>query len=155
MFTDLILTSIAATIASLGFAILYNIPKRTLPAASFIGGCGWAVYYLLTNSTNSQLFAGAGIAAFVIAIMSQLFARNFGVPVTILSIPAIIPIVPGGSAYNGMRAFILGEYVVATGFVIDTFIIAGAIALGLTVNTAIFQVLSPKAIVQQGRRYLP
>lgn len=40
-------------------------------------------------------------------------------------------------------------------YLIETFIVAGGLALGLTVNSAIFQVLSPRAIIQQGRRYLP
>lgn len=155
MLLDIIITTIAALFSSLGFAILYNIPRKTLPVSALIGGSGWAVYYSLINGLGFQLFVGAAAASLFIAVVSQLSARRFSVPVTILSIPAIIPIVPGGSAYNGMRAFIMGEYIVATGYVIDTFIIAGAIALGLTVNTAIFQVLSPKAIVQQGRRYLP
>lgn len=155
MLLDIIITTIAALFTSLGFAILYNIPRKTLPVSALIGGSGWAVYYSLINGLGFQLFVGAAAASLFIAVVSQLSARRFSVPVTILSIPAIIPIVPGGSAYNGMRAFIMGEYIVATGYVIDTFIIAGAIALGLTVNTAIFQVLSPKAIVQQGRRYLP
>ncbi len=155
MFVDILVTTIAAILATLGFAILYNIPRKTLPVSALIGGTGWAVYYSLINGLDVQLFVGAAAASLFIAVVSQLFARRFSVPVTILSIPAIIPIVPGGSAYNGMRAFIMGEYIIATSYVIDTFIIAGAIALGLTVNTAIFQVLSPKAIVQQGRRYLP
>ncbi|HLQ74581.1 MAG TPA: threonine/serine exporter family protein [Alloiococcus sp.] len=152
---NIFITTIAATFTTLGFAILYNIPRRHLPIASIIGGMGWMIYYFFMNDLGIQLFASAGLASLTISVVSQLFARKYAVPVTIFSIPAIIPLVPGGSAYNGMRAFIMGEYAIATGHVIDTFIIAGAIALGLTVNTAIFQVLSPKAIVQQGRRYLP
>lgn len=152
---QLIYTTIAAGFTTLGFAILYNIPRRTLLPCSLIGSFGWFIYFFTSEILEIQLFVAAGAASLGIAVVSQLFARRFSVPVTIFSIPAIIPFVPGGSAYNGMRAFVMGEYLIATGYVIDTFIIAGAIALGLTVNTAIFQVLSPKAIIQQGRRYLP
>ncbi|EKU92944.1 Uncharacterized conserved protein [Alloiococcus otitis] len=153
MYNNILTTMIAAGIASLGFAILYNVPRRVLLANAIIGAVGWAPYYLLINIFGSELFVGAGLASLVIALSSQLAARKYGLPVTVFSIPAIIPIVPGGSAYNAMRSFVTGEYFLATGYFIDTFIIAGAIALGLTVNTAIFQVLSPKSIIQQGRRY--
>lgn len=155
MFDSLIVATLASAIATLGFAILYNVPRKTLLTNALIGGLGYAIYYIIINEMGLQLFVGSGVSALVIAVASQLAARKFSMPVTIFSIPAIIPIVPGGSAYNAMRAFVMGEYILATGHIIDTFIIAGAIALGLTVNTAIVQVLSPKAILQQGRRYLP
>lgn len=155
MFDSLIVATLASAIATLGFAILYNVPRKTLLANALIGGLGYAIYYIIINEMGLQLFVGSGVSALVIAVSSQLCARKFSMPVTIFSIPAIIPIVPGGSAYNAMRSFVMGEYILATGHIIDTFIIAGAIALGLTINTAIVQVLSPKAILQQGRRYLP
>lgn len=155
MVHNIFITTIAAAFTTLGFAVLYNIPRRLLHVSALVGAIGWIFYYIFVDTLEAQLFVSAGLASLVISIVSQLFARRYAVPVTLFSIPAIIPFVPGGSAYNAMRAFIVGEYFVATGNIIDTFLIAGAIALGLTVNTAIFQVLSPKAILQQGRRYLP
>lgn len=145
----------AAAIVTTGFGILYNVPKRTIGASSFTSSIGWIVYFTTTRLFGFPLFVGTTCAAFVIALISQLWAKHYRVPVTIFAIPAILPLVPGGMAYNSMLAFVTGEILLAMQYLIETFIIAGGLALGLTVNSAIFQVLSPRAIMRQGRRYLP
>ena len=155
MFTYYIMPIFSATIATVGFGILYNIPKRTIPASATTSGLGWIVYFICTQVFHLPLFVGTTLASFTIALISQLFAKHYRMPVTIFAIPAIIPLVPGGSAYNSMLAFVTGEILSAMRYLIETFIVAGGLALGLTVHSAIFQVLSPRAIIQQGRRYLP
>lgn len=146
---------IAALIGTLGFGILYNVPTRTLFASGISGAIGWTVYFLLSFELELDLFIGVGVAAFLVAFFSQWYARHFRMPVIVFAIPGIIPLVPGGSAYNMMRAFIEGQSDTALMFATETFLISGAIALGLSVNSGLFQVFSNRAFAKREKRYLP
>ncbi|GAB2489801.1 threonine/serine exporter family protein [Alkalibacterium psychrotolerans] len=146
---------IAALIATFGFGVLYNVPTRTLFASSVSGAIGWIVYFFLSFQLELDLFIGVGVAAFLVAFFSQWYARHFRMPVIVFAIPGIIPLVPGGSAYNMMRAFIEGQSDTALMFATETFLISGAIALGLSVNSGLFQVFSNRAFEKREKRYLP
>jgi uncharacterized membrane protein YjjB (DUF3815 family) len=146
---------IAAYVATLAFGILYNVPTKTLFVSSFGGAFGWILYYFLSSQLDFDLFFGAGVAAFTVAFLSQLNARHFKMPVIVFAIPGIIPLVPGGSAYNMMRAFVEGNSEMALMFATETFLVSGAIALGLSVNSALFQVLSSRTLGRKGKRYVP
>jgi len=146
---------IAAFVATFGFGIIYNAPKESLIASGITGGVGWIISDIINSIFGAPIFIGTTVAAFSIALMSQLWARRLYMPVTIFAIPAIIPLVPGGTAYNAMRAFVEGRIPMGMDYLVEVILTAGALALGLTVNSAVFQVFSPKAIWQRGRRYLP
>lgn len=146
---------LAAYVVTFAFGVLYNVPTQTLFVSSFGGAFGWVLYYFLSNQLGFDLFFGAGVAAYLVALLSQLNARHFKMPVIVFAIPGIIPLVPGGSAYNMMRAFVEGNPEMALMFGTETFLVSGAIALGLSVNSAIFQVLSSRKLGRKGKRYVP
>ncbi|EXJ23989.1 Integral membrane protein [Alkalibacterium sp. AK22] len=146
---------IAALAGTFGFGVIYNVPTRTLVASSFSGAVGWMVYYFLAFELNLDLFVGVGVAAFLVAFFSQWYARHFRMPVIVFAIPGIIPLVPGGSAYNMMRAFVEGNSDFAFMYATETFLISGAIAVGLSVNSGLFQVFSNRAFAKREKRYLP
>lgn len=146
---------LAAFFASFGFGVMYNVPTRTLFASSISGALGWLVYYIIAFQFGLEVFIGAGAASFFIAFLSQWFARHYKMPVIVFAVPAIIPLVPGGSAYNMMRAFIEGNSEAALMFATETFLVSGAIALGLSVNSGLFQVFSSRAFGKRDKRYLP
>lgn len=147
--------SIAAFVASFAFGVMYNVPTRTLLASSISGALGWIVYYIIAFEFDFVLFIGAGAASFLIAFLSQWFARHYRMPVIVFAVPAIIPLVPGGSAYNMMRAFIEGNSELALMYGTETFLISGAIALGLSLNSGLFQVFSSRSFGKRDTRYLP
>lgn len=146
---------LAAFVASFGFGVMYNVPARTLFASSISGAIGWLVYYIIAFQFGFVVFLGAGAASFLIAFLSQWFARYYRMPVIVFAVPAIIPLVPGGSAYNMMRAFIEGNSEAALMFATETFLVSGAIALGLSVNSGLFQIFSSRAFGKRDKRYLP
>ena len=146
---------LAAFFASFGFGVMYNVPTRTLFASSISGALGWLVYYIIAIEFGLEVFIGAGAASFFIAFLSQWFARHYRMPVIVFAVPAIIPLVPGGSAYNMMRSFIEGNSEAALMFATETFLVSGAIALGLSVNSGLFQVFSNRTFGKRDKRYLP
>lgn len=145
----------ASFITAIGFAVLYNIPKRTIIPAGFTGGLGWTVYFFLTTYLATQGFLATIIASFCIAFASQVFARRLRSPVIVFTLPGLIPLVPGGMAFNMMRAFVEGDTILGFQFATNTFLTAGALALGLSINGAFFQLISSRNIFNRGTKYVP
>ena len=140
---------------ALGFAILYNIPRRTIAPAGLTGAIGWTIYFFLTTYLNVQSVFPTSMASFFIAFASQIFARRLKSPVIVFTLPGLIPLVPGGMAYNMMRAFVEGEMILGFQFATNTFLTAGALALGLSINGAFFQLISSRNIFNRGNKYVP
>ena len=134
-------TSLLATIS---FGIIFNIPKRTLISAGIIGMIGWGIYtYLITVSNYEMIFA-TFLAALFVAFFSQILAKFHKIPVTVLSVSGIIPLVPGGIAYDSMRNFIENDYATAIMLATETMLISGAIAFGLIFSGIISQTIKRK-----------
>ena len=142
-------------ITAFGFTILYNIPQKAIIPASLTGAIGWTSYFFLTNYLNLVDFISTIIASFFIAFASQIFARKLRTPVIIFTLPGLIPLVPGGMAYNMMRAFFEGNSDLGFQFATNTFLTAGALALGLSINGAFFQLLSSQDIFKRGKKFVP
>jgi hypothetical protein len=68
-----------------GFAILFNVPRSTLPQCGFIGMVGWGVYYVLLQLPVNPIVAALG-ASFVVAVTSELFSRVYKTPVIVFSV---------------------------------------------------------------------
>lgn len=142
-------------ITALGFSILYNIPRRTIVPAGLTGAIGWTIYFFLTTYLATQGFIATIIASFCIAFASQIFARRLRAPVIIFTLPGLIPLVPGGMAFSMMRAFVEGDILLGFQFATNTFLTAGALALGLSINGAFFQLISSRNIFNRGTKYVP
>lgn len=98
---DIIAQLVTSFIASAGFAILFNAPKRTLVQCGTIGMLGWILYYLLHESEMDAVGATLA-AALLVGVLSQLAARFYKIPIIIFNVAGIIPLVPGGLAYNAI-----------------------------------------------------
>ena len=92
-------------IAAIGFAILFNVPKRTLFPIGAMGAVGGFIKF-------GGMFLGIGIVlasfigATIIGIISIQMAHMKKSPPLIFSIPGVIPMVPGAFAYRMMLGLI-------------------------------------------------
>ncbi|MBI4702513.1 MAG: threonine/serine exporter family protein [Deltaproteobacteria bacterium] len=90
-----------AGIAAVGFALLFNVPRRMLLPCFLTGGLPHAVRVAL-------LGAGLGIepatlvACVLLGFIALWFARGSRLPVSIFSVTAAIPMVPGALAFKAM-----------------------------------------------------
>lgn len=155
MFLDLILHFGASFLTALGFSVLYNIPRNTIIPAGITGGVGWTIYFFSVNYFGVIEFIATISASFFIAFASQIFARKLRTPVIVFTLPGLIPLVPGGAAYNMMRAFIEGHSELGFEYATSTFLTAGALALGLSINGAFFQLFSSRNLFNRGDQYVP
>ena len=90
-----------AGFAALGFAILFNVPQRTLLVIWAMGAFGGLLKFLLLGlEVNIVLASLAG--ASLIGVLSVYAAHNKHSPPLVFSIPSVIPMVPGAFAYRMM-----------------------------------------------------
>lgn len=90
-----------AGFAAMGFAILFNVPQRTLLVIWAMGALGGlAKFFLLGLEVNIALASLAG--ATLIGVLSVYAAHNKQAPPLVFSTPAVIPMVPGAFAYRMM-----------------------------------------------------
>jgi uncharacterized membrane protein YjjB (DUF3815 family) len=88
-------------VAALGFAIMFNVPVRTLLACALCGASGHAIRTaLLQTEVGIELATLCG--ATVIGVLAELFARRWNAPATVFAVPGLIPMVPGTFAYSTM-----------------------------------------------------
>ena len=89
---------LAAALGTVGFSLLFGVPRKFYFNCALIGGAGWLVYKIAL-----MLGCGTGIAVFVATIALALLSRFAAVyrqcPTTVFLIAGIFPLVPGAQIY--------------------------------------------------------
>lgn len=141
MILDHILIQIVISfIATACFGVIFNAPTKAIPACGFVGAVGWTIYYLLVDYGIDEVRASF-LGAFVVSLVAHFFARRFRMPMIIFSVSGIIPLVPGGIAYNTMRNIMELDFMMGLQNGMRAFMISGAIAMGLVFAEVIMQIL--------------
>ncbi|MCM3185279.1 threonine/serine exporter family protein [Priestia megaterium] len=131
---------ITSFIASAAFGIIFNVPRESLLKSGFVGMIGWLIYYLLTFYGVDEIPSTVA-SAFFIAIISQIHAKIYRTPIIIFTVAGIIPLVPGGTAYDAMRNFVENNYNEAISLAAKAFMISGSIAIGIVFSEVINQII--------------
>lgn len=132
--------------AALGFAMLFNVPRRTLFGCAFAGAVGHALRTLLIHSTGISIEVATFVAAGAVGFLGAYLARRLRAPSLIFTVTGAIPMVPGFFAYTAMLRFLelsmgtASEIVLQEAMVyfIRTLLILGAIALGISLPRLLF-----------------
>lgn len=141
-----LVTSFLATGA---FGIIFNVPKQSLIKCGLIGMGGWIIYFILEDYYHDIVLATLA-ASFFVGVISHVLAKIYKTPVIIFSVAGIIPLVPGGLAYDAMRNFVENDYSAALTLAAKAFMFSGSIAFGLVFSEVINQVIR-KFTVEKGR----
>ncbi|MFC6231195.1 threonine/serine exporter family protein [Paenibacillus allorhizosphaerae] len=137
MMIEQLLTSFAASAA---FAILFQAPKRTLLQCGFVGMAGWLLYISFMEMSTDPILATL-YASFFITVLSLVFAKLYKTPIIVFNVAGIIPLVPGGLAYDAMRNVVENRYDIAVQLGFKAFLLSGAIAAGLFFTEVINQII--------------
>lgn len=121
-----------AAMATCGFSIFFNAPKKLLLPSSVVGGVGWIIYLVMSVHFDNPLVY-AFTAAIFIAVSSEIFARLLKQPAIVIIIPGILPLVPGISLYNTVLYTIQKKYELAASTGTRAIIISIGISLGILV----------------------
>ncbi|MCQ6274522.1 threonine/serine exporter family protein [Bacillus sp. V3B] len=131
---------ITSFMASAGFGLLFNAPKNYVIQGGVSGMVGWICYFILVEKGIDSVVASV-LAAIIIGVIGQFFAKKYKTPVIIFNVSGIIPLVPGGLAYDAMRHFVINDYNVALQLAAKAFLTSGAIAAGLVLSEVLNQVI--------------
>lgn len=137
--------AVAAAISAVGFSMIFNIPRRLLWVVA-VGGviavCSRNFVNLGPSSHNIGLDMGPVIGSLVgSALISIIVTRAvhwFHTPHHCLSIPSVIPMIPGVLMYRALFAFIdmrgvVGEVTVAMNNAIQASLMILCIAIGVAI----------------------
>jgi uncharacterized membrane protein YjjB (DUF3815 family) len=91
--------------AAVGFAVLFNVPRRMLLGCAAVGAAGHALRFLLVNN-GLPIEAGTLFGAGLVGVIASLLARHYKTPTLIFAIVGAIPMVPGTFAYRSMVGLI-------------------------------------------------
>lgn len=125
-----------ASLATLGFSVLFNIRGLKLIPAVIGGTIGWTVFMLASIFTEFNILA-VFFAAVAIGIYAEIIAVILKQPATIFIVPGIIPLVPGSGMYYTMASSIHGEIESTLSLGMETIYTAGAIAAGIAVSVSL------------------
>jgi uncharacterized membrane protein YjjB (DUF3815 family) len=95
-----------AAVATLGFAVLFNVPKYALPYCALIGAFGYALRTALMSGGMGMVSATL-CAALLVGVLATILARRYGVSGTLFAVGPAIPLVPGSYAYKAVMGIVM------------------------------------------------
>lgn len=137
---SLLLPSVYAFLACVGFCFIFNIHGPGIVVCGFGGALGWLVY-LLTLPTGPMM--AYIFAAISITLFAEIMARLRRCPVTGYLLIALLPLVPGGGIYRAMLYCVQGNTQLFLSTLLNTFGIAGALAIGTMLATTFTRIVFP------------
>ena len=100
---DFLLQIFWAMLVSLGFATLFNTPRRAMIAVAVLGMIGFGLRTLLLSTLLPQQVVLASLAgASLVGILGIYFAHLVHTPPIVFTIPAVINMIPGKFGYEFM-----------------------------------------------------
>ena len=91
-----------AGIAALGFAMLFNVPRRALVGCALSGALAYAVRTLLVQFGVTGIEAATLLGATLVGFVGMRFGHHWHVPAPVFIVPGVIPLVPGYLAFRTM-----------------------------------------------------
>lgn len=101
----LLIEALFASVAAMGFAMVFNVPKHTLKYCAL----GGAIVYDLRTIFLSLEFGieiSTFLASAIIGIIALYWSRKYKVPRPVYTVASIIPILPGTYAFTAMITLI-------------------------------------------------
>ena len=130
--------AIAAAISAMGFSMIFNIQRRLL----WVVAVGGIIAVCTRNFVNFELgygpVIGSFMGSFVVSVLAVKAVHWCHVPNHVLTIPSVIPMIPGVLMYRSLLAFInlhgvIGEVTNAFFNGINSALIILCISLGVAV----------------------
>ena len=140
---EVVLQVVSVFFGVLAVGILYQVPKQYLVLTGVTGAVGWFVDLVAMEWTGNEIFTSF-LAAFTVAILSQIFARISKAPVTIYLVTGILPLVPGIGMYRTVYYLLRDNMAEVSYYLSYTLQVAGMIALAIFVVDSFFRILYRK-----------
>ena len=104
--SQIIQDGVFAAIASMGFAVISNPPKKAVSVSIVLACIGHGFRFYLLHYTSLDLATATLFAAFTIGMLSIFFAKIIHCPAEVFSFPSLLPMIPGMFAYKMILSLI-------------------------------------------------
>lgn len=136
MLLSLLIRFLVAIVATMGFAVLFNLPREELFYAGLTGAVGYLVYSIFTEYfVMSPVFSDV-VASFVLIVIGRWMAVRRRCPVVAYLLVAIFPLVPGLGIYYTVYYLTNGPFYLGVNKGIETLECAAAIAFGIVLGSS-------------------
>jgi len=104
---DIIVDGLLAAIAGIGFGAISHPPRRAFVYIGILSAVGHALRFYLMKEVQVDIATASFCASLTIGFLTLWFGRVSYCPMTVLYIPALLPMVPGMYAYKSIFALIM------------------------------------------------
>ena len=103
---DILLDGLFAAVAAIGFGAISNPPRRAFKYIAALAAIGHATRFALMTYSGMDIASASFCASLTIGLVALWFGRLSHCPLTVLYIPALLPMIPGMYAYRSFYALI-------------------------------------------------
>ena len=97
---DILADGLLAAIAAIGFGAISDPPLRAFPYIALLAAIGHAFRFCLMTLLGVDIATASLFASFSIGMGSLLLGKRIYCPMTVLYIPALLPMIPGIHQYH-------------------------------------------------------
>ncbi len=132
---NVVVQIVCAAMISIAFAIMSYATGRAVAIAGLAGAIGWCILAVGERAGELGAVTASALAAFVIGFAARLVARRVRISALAVTTAAIVPLLPGRMAYEGISLIVTQPD--GTGFVAGLPILAEAFGLGLALAAGV------------------
>ena len=144
--SSLAVQTAAAFVGTLGFAVLFGVPRRNYLQCAVVAGVGWLAYLVLERFSPLGIFGATLCASVIVVALSRLSAVWFRTPGTIFLITGVFPMIPGGAIFWATLFLVEGRIGEAAHSGLKAVALTVAIVLGIVLVSSL-----PRGIFRPGR----
>lgn len=106
MLQAILIDGVLAAIAGIGFGAISRPPVRAFFYIAILSALGHGLRFYLMNAYAFDIASASFCASVTIGLFSLWFGRISFCPVTVLYIPALLPMIPGMYAYKSVLSML-------------------------------------------------
>lgn len=145
---DELIQILMAFLGTIGFAIFFNIRKIRLLLVGIGGAVIWTVFLVVNHVTEQEMIA-LFAASVLASVFAEILARVVKSPATVLLVPMVIALIPGGNLYYTMFYMVQGHSILFQSYLKLVLQEAASIALGIMIVMSAMQVIQKSRIYHQ------
>ena len=138
----MIASLVCSFFGTVGFSVLFNVPKKYYVGCGATGMLGWLCYCVMEPYTSDTVATFA--ATILVVLIARMLAVYMKTPITIFLVPGIFPLLPGANVYYTAYYLVTNNLAAASANGMTAVKIAFSMVLGIvlmfSVPREIFQI---------------
>lgn len=136
MIHGFIMHMVCPFLGTVGYAVLFNVPKRFYLSCGLTGMAGWLVYHVIAGQALSAAFASF-LGTIAVVLLSRVLSVEKKCPITVFLVAGILPLVPGAGIYYTVYYLVTNQLAEASRRGMESVKVAFAIVLGIVFILAV------------------